>query len=68
MGARFEELAWLIADTPMGVCLDTCHAFAAGYDVRGAPSQVLNALDRAVGLERCPWSTSTTPWGGWEAA
>ncbi len=38
----------------MGVCLDTCHAFAAGYDVRGAPSQVLNALDRAVGLERVP--------------
>jgi len=54
VGARFEELAWLIADTPMGVCLDTCHAFAAGYDVRGAPSQVLDALDRAVGLERVP--------------
>ncbi|GAA5335872.1 MULTISPECIES: endonuclease IV [Thermus] len=52
VGARFEDLAWLIADTPMGVCLDTCHAFAAGYDVKGDPAGVLTALDQAVGLER----------------
>ncbi|MGC8967283.1 MAG: endonuclease IV [Thermus sp.] len=54
VGARFEELAWLIADTPMGVCLDTCHAFAAGYPVKDAPGEVLSELDRTVGLERVP--------------
>ncbi|GLV46828.1 endonuclease IV [Thermus sp. LT1-2-5] len=54
VGAEFTELAWLIADTPLGVCLDTCHAFAAGYDVREDPAGVLTALDRAVGLDRVP--------------
>ena len=54
VGARFEELAWLVADTPLQVCLDTCHAYAAGYDVAEDPLGVLDALDRAVGLERVP--------------
>ncbi|KHG65137.1 endonuclease IV [Thermus sp. 2.9] len=54
VGMKFEELAWLIADTPLGVCLDTCHAFAAGYDVRENPEGVLTLLDRAVGLDRVP--------------
>ncbi|WP_135256301.1 endonuclease IV [Thermus caldilimi] len=54
VGARFEELAWLIEGTPLGVCLDTCHAYAAGYDVKEAPEAVLSELDRAVGLERVP--------------
>lgn len=38
MGRRFEELAEMIAQvqdkTRVGVCLDTCHTFAAGYDLR----------------------------------
>ncbi|AEV16572.1 endonuclease 4 [Thermus sp. CCB_US3_UF1] len=54
VGARFEELAWLLQDTPLGVCLDTCHAYAAGYDVAGDPQGVLAELDRVVGLERVP--------------
>lgn len=54
VGARFEELAWLIEDTPLGVCLDTCHAYAAGYDVKGDPKGVLSELNRLVGLERVP--------------
>lgn len=54
VGARFEELAWLIEDTPLGVCLDTCHAYAAGHDVKGDPKGVLSELDRLVGLERVP--------------
>ncbi|MFX9988230.1 TIM barrel protein, partial [Acinetobacter baumannii] len=41
-------------DTPLGVCLDTCHAYAAGYDVKGDPKGVLSELDRLVGLERVP--------------
>lgn len=54
VGARFEELSWLIQDTPLGVCLDTCHAYAAGYDVKEAPEAFLTELDRTVGLERVP--------------
>ena len=38
MGFRFEQLAEMIAQvedkTRVGVCLDTCHTFAAGYDLR----------------------------------
>ena len=39
LGATFEELAWIIAQLPaaqrarVGICLDTCHAFSAGYDL-----------------------------------
>ena len=38
LGYRFEHLAWLIEHTNhaerMGVCVDTCHILAAGYDIR----------------------------------
>lgn len=54
VGSRFEELAWLLEDTPLLACLDTCHAFAAGYDVRGDPRGVLSELDRTLGLDRVP--------------
>ncbi|RDI95571.1 deoxyribonuclease IV [Meiothermus sp. QL-1] len=50
LGARPGELAELIEGTPMGVCFDTCHAFAAGYD----PLEALDELERRVGLERVP--------------
>ncbi|MHC4716742.1 MAG: deoxyribonuclease IV, partial [Planctomycetota bacterium] len=37
-----------------GVCLDTCHVFAAGYDIRSprAYRRTMDALDRIVGLDR----------------
>ncbi len=54
VGSRFEELAWLLEDTPLLACMDTCHAFAAGYDVRGDPRGVLSELDRTLGLDRVP--------------
>uniref|UniRef100_A0A831XQL1 Probable endonuclease 4 n=1 Tax=Thermus islandicus TaxID=540988 RepID=A0A831XQL1_9DEIN len=54
VGSRFEELAWLLEDTPLLACLDTCHAFAAGYDLRGDPQGVLSELDRTLGLDRVP--------------
>ncbi len=52
VGARFEDLAWLLEGTPLGVCYDTCHAFASGYPVHEDPQGVLDELDRALGLER----------------
>lgn len=58
LGYRFEHLGWLIEHTPegerLGVCLDTCHIFAAGYDLRTPRSyaETMAAFDQIIGLER----------------
>ena len=58
LGARFEHLAELLerADLParVGVCLDTCHVFAAGYDIstQKGYARVMDQLDAVVGLDR----------------
>lgn len=56
LGYRFEQLARIIElvddKSRIGVCLDTCHLFASGYDI-GSPEAVdgtLAAFDRIVGL------------------
>ena len=55
IGSRFEQLAKIIErvkdPTGVGVCLDTCHMFAAGYDVRTAESfgRVMDDFERIVG-------------------
>ena len=59
LGHRFEHLAWLLhaiglpADR-LGICLDTCHLHAAGYDIRTprAYRRTLRDLDRTIGLSR----------------
>jgi len=58
IGSRFEELAAVLdaldGHPRLGVCLDACHLFAAGYDIR-TPEGVaatLRAFDRTVGLDR----------------
>lgn len=57
LGHRFEHLAWLRGETGghprVGVCFDTCHVFAAGYDIRTRETYeaTLAAFDRVVGLE-----------------
>ncbi|HKK27695.1 MAG TPA: deoxyribonuclease IV [Gemmatimonadota bacterium] len=58
LGWRFEELAALLDAVPsperdrVGVCLDTAHVFAAGYDLSDDYDAVIEAFDRAVGLDR----------------
>ena len=58
LGYRFEHLAWLMEHTPegnrLGVCLDTCHAFAAGYELRtlAGYAATMEAFDRIIGLQR----------------
>jgi len=58
LGATFEELAELIARVPaelrdrVGVCLDTCHVFSAGYDLATDYDGVLRRFDDVVGLDR----------------
>lgn len=57
LGWRFEHLAEIIAQvddkTRVGVCIDTCHAFAAGYDLRNAEvtRATLDELGSVVGFE-----------------
>ncbi|WP_300904894.1 deoxyribonuclease IV [uncultured Alistipes sp.] len=56
LGYSFEHLAYLIGriDDPsrVGVCLDTCHAFAAGYDLRTAEAcdRTFDEFGRIVGF------------------
>lgn len=58
LGYRFEHLAAVFDavpnDAPLGVCLDTCHVFAAGYDLRDPAlyAETMAAFDRIVGFDR----------------
>ncbi len=56
IGGRFEELKAIIDKTmlseKLGVCLDTCHVYDAGYDIAGDLDGILAEFDRVIGLER----------------
>lgn len=58
VGATFENLATIIDGLPaehrhrVGVCFDTCHAWAAGYDLVGDWDGVWAAFDDTLGLDR----------------
>lgn len=57
LGYRFEHLAWLLANTPqgerLGTCFDTCHVFAAGYELRTPEgyAETMQQFDEIVGLD-----------------
>lgn len=58
LGSRFEELARVIDSSKfsdrLGVCLDTCHIFAAGYDFRTAQTyeETFSRIEKTFGVER----------------
>jgi deoxyribonuclease-4 len=55
VGGRFEELKMIldgVGNAEMGVCLDTCHVYDAGYDIVNDLDGVLNEFDRIIGLDR----------------
>lgn len=57
MGDTFEEVAAMLAGADhemLGVCFDTAHAFASGYDLRdeAAVTKTMKAFDKAIGLKR----------------
>lgn len=58
LGRSFDELAGIIDlvedKTRVGVCLDTCHVFAAGYDIRDESTflATIAAFDDIIGLDR----------------
>lgn len=57
MGYRFEQIAAMIAQvqdkTRVGVCIDTCHAFTAGYDLRTEKTfaATFEEFDKVIGFE-----------------
>ncbi len=72
LGRSFEELAALVeaagADRRLGMCLDSCHLLASGYDVRTPEGlhETLVQCDRIVGLDRLRslhFNDSMTPLG-----
>lgn len=55
VGRTFEELAEIMKKVKVrdriGVCLDTCHVFDAGYDIVNRLDDVLDSFDHVIGLE-----------------
>ena len=58
LGSRFDEMAKIIKNIKdkkkIGVCLDTCHSFVSGYDLRTKKtvSETLKLFNDLIGLER----------------
>lgn len=56
VGSRFEELRAILDRVThgelLGVCLDTCHVYDAGYDIVNDLDGVLGEFDRVIGLHR----------------
>lgn len=72
LGNRFEQIAKMIAGIDnkerVGVCIDTCHTFAAGYDIAGKEgyNKVWEEFDRVIGikyLKGIHLNDSKTPFG-----
>jgi len=72
VGSRLEEVAAIVrglSSVGAGVCLDTAHLFAAGYDIKTAAGleQTIDAIDRTIRLENVPVlhvNDSKIPLGG----
>ncbi|MDN5318637.1 MAG: deoxyribonuclease [Thermovirga sp.] len=58
LGSTLEELEWVLnfmdRDPRLGVCVDTCHVFASGYELRTAFAyeKLVQKLEKMFGLER----------------
>ncbi len=56
IGSKFEQLKEILyrveLSGKMGVCLDTCHVFDGGYDIKDNLESVLEEFDSIIGLER----------------
>ncbi|MFH0780485.1 MAG: deoxyribonuclease IV [Pseudomonadota bacterium] len=58
LGSRFEELAYILENCRhperLGLCIDTCHIFAAGYELRSSVgyTATIDTLEKTVGLAK----------------
>jgi deoxyribonuclease IV len=74
VGAKFEDLAQILSRLPqhaarLGICLDTAHAYASGYDVAGAEGmrktlEQLTAIIPAERIRACHCNDTTVTLGG----
>ncbi|KAL1284324.1 DNA-(apurinic or apyrimidinic site) lyase [Trichinella pseudospiralis] len=55
VGNKFEDLKKIIDSIEnkdrIGVCLDTCHIFAAGYDIKNKYEEVMEEFDKIIGFQ-----------------
>lgn len=56
VGSNFQELKEIIDNVQlkekMGICLDTCHVFDGGYDIKDNLEAVLEEFDKVIGIDR----------------
>lgn len=56
VGSKFQELKEILDDVTlndkMGVCLDTCHVFDGGYDIKDNLEDVLEEFDKIIGIDK----------------
>ncbi|MBD3234416.1 MAG: deoxyribonuclease IV [candidate division Zixibacteria bacterium] len=58
LGFKFEQIAYMIENAEqnerLGVCMDTCHILAAGYEIRNkkAYNKTIKEFDEIIGLDR----------------
>lgn len=56
VGSKFTELREIIDNVQlkekMGVCLDTCHVYDGGYDIKDNLEAVLEEFDKVIGIDR----------------
>jgi deoxyribonuclease-4 len=74
VGAKFDDLAQILGRLPqhaerLGICFDTAHVYASGYDVAGAPgmTKTLEALTAIIPAQRvraCHCNDTTVALGG----
>jgi deoxyribonuclease IV len=54
--SNFDEIGLILRrvdlDEKMGVCLDTCHVYSAGYDIVNNLDEVLEQFDKTIGLQK----------------
>jgi deoxyribonuclease IV len=70
VGGRFEEIAAILDSVALpdklGVCLDTCHIYSAGYDIVNNLEGVVDEFDEVIGLHKLKaihLNDSLTPFG-----
>lgn len=56
VGSRFQELKMIMDNVEqkdkLGICMDTCHIYDAGYDIVGNLEHVIDEFDQVIGLNK----------------
>ncbi len=56
VGFRFEHLKgimdYAVCKSKLGICMDLCHLYSSGYDIKNCLDSVLEEMDRLVGFEK----------------